>query len=33
VSDVTDTTIVLTEVPLKALDVERIVGLHDGSGG
>lgn len=30
-SDVTDTTIVLTEVPLKALDVERIVGLHDGS--
>jgi len=31
VSDVTDTTIVLTEVPLKALDVERIVGLHDGS--
>jgi len=31
VSDVTDTTIVLTEVPLKALDVERIVGLHNGS--
>ena len=30
-SDVTDTTIVLTEVPLKALDVERIVGLHEGS--
>ncbi len=30
-SDVTDTTIVLTEVPLKALDVERIVGLHNGS--
>ncbi len=27
----TDTTIVLTEVPLKALDVERIVGLHNGS--
>jgi len=29
---VPDTTIVLTEVPLKALDVERIVGLHDGAG-
>ena len=28
---VTDTTIVLTEVPLKALDVERIVGLHQGA--
>ncbi len=27
----TDTTIVLTEVPLKPLDVERIVGLHEGS--
>lgn len=27
----TDTTIVLTEVPLKAIDVERIVGLHEGS--
>ena len=27
----TDTTIVLTEVPLKSLDVERIVGLHEGS--
>ncbi len=26
----TDTTIVLTEVPLKALDVTRIVSLHDG---
>jgi hypothetical protein len=29
---VTDTTIVLTEVPLKPLDVERIVGLHEGAG-
>jgi hypothetical protein len=28
---VTDTTIVLTEVPLKPLDVERIVGLHEGA--
>ncbi len=28
----TDTTIVLTEVPLKPLDVERIVGLHGGAG-
>ncbi len=28
----TDTTIVLTEVPLKPLDVERIVGLHEGAG-
>ncbi|MEP6630308.1 MAG: hypothetical protein ABJA89_07535 [Lapillicoccus sp.] len=27
----TDTTIVLTEVPLKPLDVERIVGLHEGA--
>jgi hypothetical protein len=28
---VTDTTIVLTEVPLKPIDVERIVGLHEGA--
>jgi hypothetical protein len=27
---VTDTTIVLTEVPLKPLDVTRIVSLHEG---
>ncbi len=26
----TDTTIVLTQVPLKSLDVTRIVSLHDG---
>lgn len=28
----TDTTIVLTEVPLKPLDVARIVSLHEGQG-